>query len=215
MIFLTVWKSFISDWLVTFSSSTPFVSPPELPPPSLTLTPSTRQLFRGERFAVRCPASQTNSSGWMLRLFSPGRRVRKRVLHTDRCSPLGGAVSADRLDSCVFTAVSGNSGLYWCEGAEGRSNAVNITVSCESCVRVTLKTLEKLGEKPEDKVKHGPDRQHVAPQYISNHTLRLHQAVCLLSSVHRWYHHPEDSSLPRIWGWCSGLVLPVLDRQPQ
>ncbi|XP_041791145.1 Fc receptor-like protein 6 isoform X2 [Chelmon rostratus] len=114
---------------VVFHSQPAKLSVSELPPPSLTLTPSTRQLFRGERFAVRCPASQTNSSGWMLRLFSPGRRVRKRVLHTDRCSPLGGAVSADRPDSCVFTAVSGNSGLYWCEGAEGRSNAVNITVS--------------------------------------------------------------------------------------
>uniref|UniRef100_A0A3Q3VZF0 Ig-like domain-containing protein n=1 Tax=Mola mola TaxID=94237 RepID=A0A3Q3VZF0_MOLML len=100
-----------------------------LPLHSLTLTPSNRQVFRGQRFTVRCPVSQSNSPGWMLRQFSPGRRVRKRVLHTDWCSPLGGAASADNSDTCVFTAARGHSGLYWCEGAEGRSNAVNITVS--------------------------------------------------------------------------------------
>ncbi|XP_054459007.1 uncharacterized protein LOC129094773 [Anoplopoma fimbria] len=71
-----------------------YVSPPELPPPSLlTLTPSSTQLFRGERFTVRS------------------------------------AVAADQSDTCEFTAVSGSSGLYWCEGTEGRSNAVNVTVS--------------------------------------------------------------------------------------
>lgn len=121
------------------------LSPPGLPLSLLTLTPSTRQFFRGEHFTVQCPASQANSSGWMLRQFSPGRRVRKRVLHTDRCSPLGGAVSADKSDTCTFTAVSGTSGLYWCEGAEGRSNAVNITVSCESCVAVTFKDKGQTG----------------------------------------------------------------------
>lgn len=114
---------------VVLHSQPATLSVSELPPPSLTLTPSIRQLFRGERFSVQCPTSQTNSSGWMLRLFSPGRRVRKRILYTDMCSPLGGAVGADTSDTCVFTAGSGSSGLYWCEGAEGRSNAVNITVS--------------------------------------------------------------------------------------
>lgn len=119
-------------------SHAPFVHlpPPERPPPSLTLTPSSRQFFRGEHFSVQCPVPQTNSSGWMLRQFFPGRRVRKRVLNSDRCSPLGGAVSKDKSDTCSFTAGSGNSGLYWCEDAEGRSNAVYITVSCESCVTV-------------------------------------------------------------------------------
>ncbi|KAM3619699.1 uncharacterized protein V6R79_012222 [Siganus canaliculatus] len=101
----------------------------ELTPPSLTLTPSTRQVFRGDRFTIQCPVSQTNSSGWMLRMFTPGRRVRKRVLNTDQCSPLGGAVGTEKSDTCVFVGNSGNSGLYWCEGAEGRSNAVNLTVS--------------------------------------------------------------------------------------
>lgn len=126
----------------TFSSSPPSVHlcPSELPPSSLlTLTPSTRLIFRRERFTVQCPVSQSNSSRWMLRRFPPGHGVRNRVLYTDWCSLLGGAVSAD---TCVFTAASGNSGLYWCEGAEGRSNAVNITVSCESCVTVMLKQLQ-------------------------------------------------------------------------
>lgn len=114
-------------------------SPPELPPSALTLTPNTRQLFRGERFTVQCPESRTNSSGWMLKHFPSSRRDRKRVLHPDQCSPLGGAVSEDNPDACAFTAVSANGGLYWCQGAEGRSNSVNITVSCESCVRVKHK----------------------------------------------------------------------------
>ena len=98
---------------------------------------------------MQCPVSQTNSSGWTLRHFPPDR-----VSYTDRCSPLRGAVSADK---CVFTAVSGNSGLYWCEGAEGRSNAVNITVSCESCVTVKLKTVGKTAGEAQKKVKYGPN----------------------------------------------------------
>lgn len=96
----------------------------------LTLIPNSRQVHTGQRFTLRCP--QPDSSGWMLRHFSPGRRVRKRILHTDWCSPLGGAVGADVSDTCTFTAANENTGLYWCEGAEGRSNAIYITVSCES-----------------------------------------------------------------------------------
>ncbi|XP_044054277.1 sialoadhesin-like [Siniperca chuatsi] len=120
------WESNITSVVLLSQPATLSVS--ELPPPSLTLTPSTRQLFRGERFTVQCPVSLTNSSGWMLKQFSWGR-VRNRLRYTDPCSPLGDAVSADKSDRCEFTAVNGTSGLYWCEGAEGRSNAVNITVS--------------------------------------------------------------------------------------
>ncbi|KAM7410360.1 hypothetical protein PAMA_001684 [Pampus argenteus] len=101
----------------------------ELPPPSLTLTPSTRQIFREERFTVQCPVSQINSSSWMLKKYPQAHRARTRGFHANRCSPLGGVVSADMPDTCVFTAVRGNGGLYWCEGPDGRSNAVNITVS--------------------------------------------------------------------------------------
>ncbi|XP_063747813.1 uncharacterized protein LOC134869820 isoform X2 [Eleginops maclovinus] len=117
------------------SSSVEFLSQPatlsvsELPSSSLlTLTPSNRQFFREERFTVQCPVSQTNSSGWRLKHFLPTSGVRNRVFHIDQYSLLGGAVNADRSDQCEFTADSGNSGLYWCEGAAGRSNAVNITM---------------------------------------------------------------------------------------
>uniref|UniRef100_UPI0037E7E6C8 limbic system-associated membrane protein-like n=1 Tax=Semicossyphus pulcher TaxID=241346 RepID=UPI0037E7E6C8 len=103
-------------------------------PPSLTVTPSSRQIFRGERLTLQCPGSHTNSSGWKLMRFSPGHTARSRAAHTDRCSPLGGAVSADRPHTCVFTASGETSGLYWCEGSEGRSNAVSISVSYGSII---------------------------------------------------------------------------------
>lgn len=102
------------------------------PPPSLTLTPSSRQIFRGERFSVQCPILQA-SSGWMLRRFPPGSKARSGV-YTDQCSPLGGAVSTHRPGMCVFTAARDNGGLYWCEGAEGRSTAVSVTVSYGSII---------------------------------------------------------------------------------
>ncbi|XP_059196336.1 Fc receptor-like protein 6 [Centropristis striata] len=122
-------KPWESNTSVVLISQPVALSVSELPPPSLlTLTPSTRQIFRGERFTVQCPVSQTNSSGWMLRQFPQGRGVR-RVFDTGGCSPLGGSVSADESNKCVFTAYSGKSGLYWCAGTEGRSNAINITVS--------------------------------------------------------------------------------------
>ncbi|XP_069006760.1 Fc receptor-like protein 3 [Embiotoca jacksoni] len=101
----------------------------ELSPPSLTLTPSTRHIPRGERLTVQCPTAQTNSTGWRLRHFPPGHSDRTTALQSERCSPPGGAVSANKSDWCVFKAAGGNSGLYWCEGGEGRSSAVHITVS--------------------------------------------------------------------------------------
>ncbi|KAM6921167.1 Fc receptor-like protein 5 [Xenentodon cancila] len=99
-----------------------------LPPPLLTLTPSTRQFFGGERFTLQCPASQS-ASGWKLKHFSPGRPDRITVDQKRMCPPLDGAISENKSDGCVFTAASGNSGLYWCEGGGVRSSAVNITVS--------------------------------------------------------------------------------------
>ncbi|KAI4828504.1 hypothetical protein KUCAC02_022588 [Chaenocephalus aceratus] len=115
---------------VEFLSQTATLSVSELPSASLlTLTPSTRQFFREERFTVQCPVSQTNSSGWRLKHFPPISGVRPRVSNTDPYSLPGGAVCVGRSDRCEFTADSGNSGLYWCQGAEGRSNAVYITVS--------------------------------------------------------------------------------------
>ncbi|XP_069378896.1 high affinity immunoglobulin gamma Fc receptor I-like [Paralichthys olivaceus] len=100
----------------------------ELPPPFLSLTPNTRQVFRGERFTLRCPSSQTNSSGWKLLHFSPDLKAGTTNL-TDHYSSPGGRFTADKSEAFVFTAASVNGGLYWCEGPGGRSNAVNITVS--------------------------------------------------------------------------------------
>ncbi|XP_028260092.1 Fc receptor-like protein 2 [Parambassis ranga] len=78
---------------------------------SLNLTQSTRQLFKGKNISVQCHASQTK---WRLRQFHPGR---KETTTSKECS---------ESEVCVFTPASG---LYWCESAEGRSRAVNITVS--------------------------------------------------------------------------------------
>ncbi|XP_034387484.1 uncharacterized protein LOC117730087 [Cyclopterus lumpus] len=112
---------------VALLSEPAVLSVTETPPPSslLTLTPGSRQLFRGERFTARCPPA------WTLRRWSGERRAAKgtRVIRTDRCSPLGGDVAADGPDACAFTAAAESAGLYWCEGAGGRSNAVDVIVS--------------------------------------------------------------------------------------
>ncbi|MEQ2248797.1 hypothetical protein ILYODFUR_022733 [Ilyodon furcidens] len=101
----------------------------ELTPPSLTLTPSSRQVFSGERFTVQCPASQNNSTGWKLRHFFPGKSDRTKFHQRQKCLPPGGAVGANESGKCVLIADQENSGLYWCEGGGGRSSSVNITVS--------------------------------------------------------------------------------------
>ncbi|MED6233493.1 hypothetical protein ATANTOWER_012518 [Ataeniobius toweri] len=101
----------------------------ELTPPSLTLTPSSRQVFSGERFTVQCPASQNNSTGWKLRHFFPGKSDRTKFHQRQKCLPPGGAVGANESGKCVLIADQENNGLYWCEGGGGRSSSVNITVS--------------------------------------------------------------------------------------
>ncbi|XP_053287343.1 uncharacterized protein LOC128448627 isoform X2 [Pleuronectes platessa] len=100
----------------------------ELPPPSLSLTPDTRQMFSGECFTLQCLTSQTNSSGWKLVHFSPDLKAGTSNL-TVHYSPPGGSMSPYKSEAFVLTAASGTSGVYWCEGARGPSNAVNITVS--------------------------------------------------------------------------------------
>uniref|UniRef100_A0AAQ4PED6 Ig-like domain-containing protein n=1 Tax=Gasterosteus aculeatus aculeatus TaxID=481459 RepID=A0AAQ4PED6_GASAC len=89
------------------------------PPPSL-LTPSSRQLFRGEVFTVRCPPA------WKLKTKG-SKEEEERTLTTSPRSPAGGAVAADDPGERVLAAAGG--GLYWCEGAGGRSDAVHIAVS--------------------------------------------------------------------------------------
>nr|XP_024654392.1 GTPase IMAP family member 8-like [Maylandia zebra] len=109
----------------------------ELTPPSLILAPSTRYIFSGERFSMRCPSSQTNAKGWKLRHYSPDCTQRRKAVQGDQCSPLECAVITNRTDACVFNATIGNSGLYWCEGPEGRSNSVRISASYDNIIMKT------------------------------------------------------------------------------
>ncbi|XP_061539905.1 high affinity immunoglobulin gamma Fc receptor I-like isoform X1 [Phycodurus eques] len=101
----------------------------ELPPPPLTLTPSARHMFVGETFTLQCPETLTNSSAWVLRQTWTSHLMRTADSKTNACSTLGSVVSPGRSSTCVVSAARGHSGLYWCEGAEGRSNAVHITVT--------------------------------------------------------------------------------------
>ncbi|XP_053299407.1 uncharacterized protein LOC128458553 [Pleuronectes platessa] len=117
--------SLIFSPLFFFSLSTCVL---ELPPPLLSLTPDTRQMFSGECFTLQCLTSQTNSSGWKVVHFSPDLKAGTSNL-TVHYSPPGGSMSPYKSEAFVFTATSGTSGVYWCEGTRGRSNAVNITVS--------------------------------------------------------------------------------------
>lgn len=101
----------------------------ESPPSSLRLTPNTRMIFRGERFTVECPPPQTNSTGGTLKRFSLDQTEGATVSERGQGSPHQSAAMAGRSHMSSFVAASGNSGLYWCESSEGRSSAVNITVS--------------------------------------------------------------------------------------
>lgn len=175
------------------------LSHPELPPPSLTLTPNTRQMFRGEHFTVQCP--KTNSSGWILKYLPQGRGVKTKDFPADMCSPRWGP------SMCIFTASNKSSGLYWCVGAEGRSNAVYIIANCEFCIIMQLKTPEKLGEKiqKKEKANYGLNREWGLYLKQTSELRSMCEAVCLLimSTVlsHRWCHHLANSCLPCARGW--------------
>uniref|UniRef100_A0A8C5EZB3 Uncharacterized LOC114461713 n=2 Tax=Gouania willdenowi TaxID=441366 RepID=A0A8C5EZB3_GOUWI len=106
-------------------------------PPSPSLTPSTRLILSGQRFTVQCPASQNNSTDLKLRYFSPERQQQTTVNQTVLCSAQGRAAGLNQSDMCVFTAAIETSGLYWCEGIEGRSRALNITVSYGNIILMT------------------------------------------------------------------------------
>ncbi|KAF6733116.1 Peroxidasin-like [Oryzias melastigma] len=103
-------------------------------PPSLTLTPNTRHIFKGENLSVQCPTSPT---GWELKHLPAVHPNSTTVNQRTPCPPPGGAVCTEKSGVWLLTASSGSSGLYWCEGAGGRSNAVNITVTYGS---ILLKT---------------------------------------------------------------------------
>ncbi|XP_024908815.1 Fc receptor-like protein 5 [Cynoglossus semilaevis] len=100
----------------------------DLSPPTLSLTPNARHMLGGERFTLQCPTSQTDSSSWKLMHFLPGNSTGTTVVSAHHLTP-GGGVPAKNSDVLMFIAAGRNSGLYWCEGPAGRSNAVYITVS--------------------------------------------------------------------------------------
>ncbi|XP_077391060.1 uncharacterized protein LOC144027426 isoform X2 [Festucalex cinctus] len=118
-----------SNTTVALQSRPVELSVSELPPPSMTLTPSTRHMFVGEIFTLHCPDTLTNSSAWVLRQTSTSRLIRTADSKTGACFSPGSSVSPGRSRTCVVSAARDHGGLYWCEGAEGRSNAVHITVS--------------------------------------------------------------------------------------
>lgn len=124
-----------SFFLPPFSHS-PFLHP-DLSPPTLSLTPNARHMLGGERFTLQCPTSQTDSSSWKLMHFLPGNSTGTTVVSAHHLTP-GGGVPAKNSDVLMFIAAGRNSGLYWCEGPAGRSNAVYITVSCESHLSAVL-----------------------------------------------------------------------------
>ncbi|XP_054645474.1 sialoadhesin-like [Dunckerocampus dactyliophorus] len=118
-----------SNGTVVLLSGPTTLSVSELLLPSLTLTPSTRHMFIGDTFTIRCPEPQTSSSSWVLRQTSPSHGTRTYDSKTAACSPLEGSIGAARSGTCVLSAARRHAGLYWCEDAEGRSKAVHITVS--------------------------------------------------------------------------------------
>lgn len=109
----------------------------EFPLSSLHLTPSSRTVFKGERFTVECPPPQPDATGWRLKHAALGHTEGATVNETEQCSPHGGAARAGKSDMCSFEAASGNSGLYWCENTEGRSRAVSVTVSYDDMILKT------------------------------------------------------------------------------
>ncbi|XP_077572775.1 uncharacterized protein LOC144196458 [Stigmatopora nigra] len=97
-----------------------------LDPPSLTLTPNSRQLFIGETFTLKCPKNLTNSSIWVISQTLTSHLTKLSDSMTAKCSSQN---NPDKSGTCVVFATRGHSGLYWCEGAGGRSNAIHLTIS--------------------------------------------------------------------------------------
>ncbi|XP_077463198.1 Fc receptor-like protein 5 [Stigmatopora argus] len=97
-----------------------------LDPPSLTLAPNSRQLFIGETFTLQCPKNLTNSSVWVQSQTLTNHLTKLSDSMTATCSSQN---NPGRSGTCVVSATRGHSGLYWCEGAGGRSNAIHLTIS--------------------------------------------------------------------------------------
>ncbi|KAA8578253.1 hypothetical protein FQN60_007324, partial [Etheostoma spectabile] len=93
--------------------------PPPPPPVSLTVSPSSSQVFEGQSVSLSCEEDDS-SAGWTL------RRNTTRETRT-QCGPDWGRPAGP---SCnISFMLSRHSGVYWCESREGAtSTSINITV---------------------------------------------------------------------------------------
>ncbi|XP_038579868.1 Fc receptor-like protein 5 [Micropterus salmoides] len=90
-----------------------------LPPASLTVSPSSSQLFEGESVSLSCEEDDS-SAGWTLRRNTT-RRTRTQ------CDDWGEPAGSSCNISYIFPV---DSGVYWCESREGAtSNTISITVT--------------------------------------------------------------------------------------
>ncbi|KAM4740007.1 GTPase IMAP family member 8-like [Anableps anableps] len=83
----------------------------ELTPPSITLTPISRQVFSGDYFTIHCPASQKNSSSWQLMHFSSGKS--HGINQGQIMSPLGETGSATLQEKRIILIGGRWSGKSW------------------------------------------------------------------------------------------------------
>uniref|UniRef100_A0A8D0A7Y9 Ig-like domain-containing protein n=1 Tax=Sander lucioperca TaxID=283035 RepID=A0A8D0A7Y9_SANLU len=91
-----------------------------LPPASLTVSPSSSQLFEDKSVSLSCE-EEDSSAGWTLRRNTTRRKM----------SQCGAGWGRPAVSSCIIgLTVSWDSGVYWCESREGAtSNSINITVT--------------------------------------------------------------------------------------
>ncbi|XP_044040247.1 Fc receptor-like protein 5 isoform X1 [Siniperca chuatsi] len=92
---------------------------------SLTVSPSSSQLFEGEFVSLSCEEDDS-SAGWTLR----------RNTTEGRMSQCGDRWGRSAGSSCKISLTrSWDSGVYWCESTEGAtSNTINITVTGGSVI---------------------------------------------------------------------------------
>ncbi|CAI5684623.1 low affinity immunoglobulin gamma Fc region receptor II isoform X2 [Oreochromis niloticus] len=86
----------------------------------LTVSPSSSQLFEGDRLSLSCEG-EDSAAGWTVKRNTPKRQ-------RSRCGDGWGKQVGS---SCTITYIfKRDSGVYWCECREGiTSNTVNITVT--------------------------------------------------------------------------------------
>uniref|UniRef100_A0A8P4GHE2 Ig-like domain-containing protein n=1 Tax=Dicentrarchus labrax TaxID=13489 RepID=A0A8P4GHE2_DICLA len=91
-----------------------------LPPASLTVSPSSSQMFKGQFVSLSCEEDDS-SAGWTL------RRNTTRDTRT-QCGVTWGRSAGS---SCnISFIITEDSGVYWCESREGAtSNTINISVT--------------------------------------------------------------------------------------